>query len=160
MKGYISRVQTLRASDSTVQQVDPYGALRFTDTDACCTLRKTNVLNSALRGYDAWITGRKRHQAATRSGMTYFDRDDATGLVKINPLIDWKPARIAAHLQTHKLPRHPLVAKGYPSLGCAPCTSPVKEGEDERAGRWRGVEKVECGIHFENGKMVRQGKAA
>jgi len=143
----LTNVQVIRASDRTVEAVDPYGALRFSDPDACCDLRKTQPLNAALRGHDAWITGRKRHQARTRQGLDYFDLDDQTARIKINPLIDWKPARIAAHLDTHKLPRHPLVAKGYPSIGCAPCTTRVANGEDPRAGRWRGIVKTECGLH-------------
>ena len=151
----LTNVQVLRVADSTLEKRDPYGALRFSDQDACCDLRKTQVLNSALGGYDAWITGRKRHQSQTREGLRYFDLDEGTGLIKINPLIDWTPNRIAAHLRTHDLPRHPLVAKGYPSIGCAPCTSAVKEGEDIRAGRWRGTEKSECGLH---GAHLSQGE--
>lgn len=142
----LTNVQVIRAPDNAVKAVDPYGALRFSDPDACCDLRKTQVLNNALEGYDAWITGRKRHQADTRHGLPYFDLDEAAR-IKINPLIDWKPARIAAHLDTHALPRHPLVAQGYPSIGCAPCTTRVAEGEDLRAGRWRGQGKTECGLH-------------
>lgn len=143
----LTNVQIVHVSDHTIQAQDPYGALRFSDPDACCNLRKTDVLNTALCGYDAWITGRKRHQAQSRQGLHYFDADADTGRIKINPLIDWKPARIAAHLERHNLPRHPLVAKGYPSIGCAPCTSPIQHGEDIRAGRWRGTEKTECGLH-------------
>lgn len=143
----LTNVQVIRASKHTVDAVDPYGALRFSNPDACCDLRKTQPLNDALQGYDAWITGRKRHQAQTREGLHYFDLDEGTARIKINPLIDWKPARIAAHLNTHNLPRHPLVAKGYPSIGCAPCTTRVAQGEDARAGRWRGLGKTECGLH-------------
>lgn len=146
----LTNVQVIRADNRTVEAVDPYGALRLTNPDACCHLRKTEPLNAALEGYDAWITGRKRHQAQTRAGLQYFDLDEGTR-IKINPLIDWKPARIAAHLDTHNLPRHPLVRKGYPSIGCAPCTTRVGEGEDNRAGRWRGLEKTECGLHGSNG---------
>ncbi|MFP7673276.1 phosphoadenylyl-sulfate reductase [Marivita sp. S0852] len=144
----LSNVQTIRASERTLETHDPYGALHLSNPDACCTLRKTNVLNAALAGYDAWITGRKRHQAKTRENLRYFELDAQTGRIKINPLIDWKPARIAAHLNTHNLPRHPLVTKGYPSIGCAPCTAPVSQGEDIRAGRWPGMEKTECGLHI------------
>ena len=143
----LTNVKVLRASKRTVEAVDPYSALRFSNPDACCALRKTQPLNDALSGYDAWITGRKRHQAQTRQGLHYFDLDEGTARIKINPLIDWKPARIAAHLDTHKLPRHPLVARGYPSIGCAPCTTRVAQGEDPRAGRWRNSEKTECGLH-------------
>ncbi|MCR9110389.1 phosphoadenylyl-sulfate reductase [Marivita sp. XM-24bin2] len=147
----LTNVQVIRAAKRTVEAVDPYGALRFSNPDACCDLRKTQPLNDALQGYDAWITGRKRHQAQTRQGLHYFDLDAGTARIKINPLIDWKPARIAAHLDIHKLPRHPLVAKGYPSIGCAPCTTRVAKGEDPRAGRWRGLGKTECGLHSNTG---------
>jgi phosphoadenosine phosphosulfate reductase len=143
----LTNVQVIRAKARTVDAVDPYGALRFSDPDACCTLRKTQPLNDALEGYDAWITGRKRHQARTRQDLGYFDLDDGSSRIKINPLIDWKPARLKAHLDTHSLPRHPLLAKGYPSIGCAPCTTRVAHGEDPRAGRWRGIGKTECGLH-------------
>lgn len=146
----LTNVQMIRAADRTVDAVDPYGALRHSDPDACCDLRKTQPLDIALKGYDAWITGRKRHQAQTRARLGYFDLDHGTR-IKINPLIDWKPSRIAAHFDTHKLPRHPLVARGYPSIGCAPCTTRVNQGEDNRAGRWRGLEKTECGLHRSNG---------
>jgi phosphoadenosine phosphosulfate reductase len=153
----LTNVQVIRAPKRTVDAIDPYGALRFSNPDACCDLRKTQPLNEALTGYDAWITGRKRHQAQTRQGLHYFDLDAGTARIKINPLIDWKPARIAAHLDTHNLPRHPLVARGYPSIGCAPCTSPVTMGEDIRAGRWRGTDKTECGLHLtamQNGTRI------
>ena len=147
----LTNVQVICASKRTVDAVDPYNALRFSNPDACCDLRKTQPLNDALQGYDAWITGRKRHQAQTRQGLHYFDLDEGTARIKINPLIDWKPARIAAHLDTHDLPRHPLVARGYPSIGCAPCTTRVALGEDPRAGRWRGSGKTECGLHTSKG---------
>ena len=143
----LTNVQVIRAADRTVEAVDPYGALRFSDADACCALRKAQPLNAALQGHDAWITGRKRHQAQTRHDLHYFDLDDGSSRIKINPLIDWKPARLKAHLDTHALPRHPLVARGYPSIGCAPCTTRVTQGEDPRAGRWRGLSKTECGLH-------------
>jgi phosphoadenosine phosphosulfate reductase len=143
----LTNVQTIRADAATLDAADPYGALRLKAPDACCDLRKTQVLNAALGGYDAWITGRKRHQAATRSGLDYFDLDETNGKIKINPLIDWKPTRIAAHLDRFALPRHPLVAQGFKSIGCQPCTTRVSDNEDPRAGRWRGLEKTECGLH-------------
>lgn len=143
----LTNVQTVRADQAVLDVADPYGALRLKDPDACCDLRKTRVLNAALDGYDAWITGRKRHQAATRSGLNYFDLDEATGRIKINPLIDWKPARLSAHIDRFDLPRHPLVAQGFKSIGCKPCTTRVADDEDPRAGRWRGLEKTECGLH-------------
>lgn len=155
----LTNVQVIRAKPQTIDAVDPYGALRFSNPDACCDLRKTRPLNDALEGYDAWITGRKRHQAQTRQGLHYFDLDEGTARIKINPLVDWKPARIAAHLNTHNLPRHPLVAKGYPSIGCAPCTTRVAQGEDARAGRWRGQGKTECGLHGSSNTPTPKGEA-
>ena len=115
------------------------------DPDACCALRKVEPLAAALAGCDAWITGRKRFQSATRAALPLFEADGAH--VKVNPLAAWGMADVVAYLDKHDLPRHPLVAKGYPSIGCIPCTSPVKPGEDPRAGRWRGRAKTECGIH-------------
>jgi len=106
-------------------------------------------LAKALAGFDATITGRKGFQSSTRANLPRFEIDtsDAQGRLKINPLIDWSPEVIAAYVVQHDLPQHPLVAEGYPSIGCSPCTSKVATGEDPRAGRWRGWEKVECGIH-------------
>jgi phosphoadenosine phosphosulfate reductase len=119
------------------------------DPDGCCEIRKVVPLAKALRDYDATITGRKGFQAATRAGLPRFelDKSDAAGRLKVNPLIDWDAARIAAWFAEHDLPAHPLVAEGYPSIGCAPCTSKVAPGEDPRSGRWRGWDKTECGIH-------------
>jgi len=119
------------------------------DPDGCCEIRKVKPLAKALEGYDASITGRKAFQAATRSSLPRFEIDttDAQGRLKINPLIDWAPEDIAAYMAEHDLPAHPLVAKGYPSIGCSPCTSKVAPGEDPRSGRWKGWDKTECGIH-------------
>jgi phosphoadenosine phosphosulfate reductase len=113
--------------------------------DRCCQLRKVLPLARALEGYGAWISGRKRFQAHTRKSLPLFEADGAR--IKINPLAHWSAPEIAAYLQAHRLPAHPLAAKGYLSIGCIPCTSPVKPGEDARAGRWRGRGKIECGLH-------------
>ncbi|MCT2560177.1 phosphoadenylyl-sulfate reductase [Tsuneonella sp. YG55] len=119
------------------------------DPDGCCEIRKVRPLAKALSGFDASITGRKAFQSQTRANLPRFelDRSDASGRLKINPLIDWDAARIAAYVAEHDLPAHPLVARGYPSIGCSPCTSKVAPGEDPRAGRWKGWDKTECGIH-------------
>ena len=151
----LRNVQVIRAED--IAEKDPYGALRFSDTDACCHLRKTVPLQNALSGYDGWITGRKRFQSGSRAALDFFEVDDGTGRIKVNPLAHWAPEDVRAYMDENRLPRHPLVARGYPSIGCAPCTSPVAPGEDPRAGRWRGSAKQECGIHFVNGRLVRQG---
>lgn len=150
-------MRIIRAADLDVGRQDPDGTLHQFDTDACCTLRKTIPLENALNGFDGWITGRKRFQSGTRAALDFFEVEDGTGRIKVNPLAKWAPEDIKNYMEENRLPRHPLVAKGYPSIGCAPCTSPVKEGEDPRAGRWRGQDKTECGIHFVNGKMVRKG---
>jgi phosphoadenosine phosphosulfate reductase len=133
---------------------DPDNTLHQFNTDACCALRKTEPLERALSSYDAWITGRKRYQGATRAAVDFFEAEGDIR-IKVNPLAHWDRADLEEYMVNNRLPRHPLVAKGYPSIGCAPCTSPVLPGEDPRAGRWRNSEKVECGIHFINGRAVR-----
>ncbi|MCI5038916.1 MAG: phosphoadenylyl-sulfate reductase [Donghicola eburneus] len=153
-------MRVIRAAESEIARNDPDGTLHQFSTDACCTLRKTVPLENALKGFDGWITGRKRFQAGTRAALDFFEVEEGTGRIKVNPLAKWAPEDIKNYMEENRLPRHPLVAKGYPSIGCAPCTSPVKEGEDPRAGRWRGQDKTECGIHFVNGKMVRKGENA
>ncbi len=119
------------------------------DPDGCCEIRKVKPLARALADYDATITGRKAFQAATRANLPRFeiDKSDVQGRLKINPLIDWSAEDLAGYIAEHDLPAHPLVAEGYPSIGCSPCTSKVAEGEDPRSGRWRGWDKTECGIH-------------
>jgi phosphoadenosine phosphosulfate reductase len=115
------------------------------DPDGCCEIRKTAPLAKALDGFDAWISGRKAFQASTRAALPRFEIKD--GRLKVNPIADWTKAVLDAWFAANDLPRHPLEAQGYLSIGCAPCTSIVAPGEDPRAGRWRGWNKVECGIH-------------
>jgi len=115
------------------------------DPDGCCALRKVEPLRRALAPFDAWVSGRKGFQAGTRLALPRFEEDE--GRLKLNPLADWDKAALDAYFAAHDLPRHPLEAQGYLSIGCAPCTSRVQPGEDPRAGRWRGWDKVECGIH-------------
>ena len=119
------------------------------DPDGCCEIRKVKPLEKALVNYDASFTGRKAFQAATRANLPRFEIDtsDAQRRLKINPLIDWGASQIEAYFIQHDLPRHPLIAQGYPSIGCSPCTSQVSPGEDPRSGRWKGWDKTECGIH-------------
>ncbi len=104
-------------------------------------------LARALDGYDAWITGRKSFQTATRSRVPLFEAEGDR--VKVNPLVGWSATDLLDYIRAADLPPHPLVAKGFPSIGCLPCTSRVAPGEDPRAGRWRGRAKTECGIHTE-----------
>ena len=119
------------------------------DPDGCCEIRKVEPLARTLAGFDVTVTGRKGFQAATRAGLPRFeiDRSDAAGRLKINPLANWSKDELDAYVAAHDLPPHPLVAQGYPSIGCSPCTSKVAAGEDARSGRWKGWDKVECGIH-------------
>jgi phosphoadenosine phosphosulfate reductase len=136
--------------DSAALAARDESGLRWSyDPDGCCDLRKVQPLARALVDLDATITGRKGFQSATRAGLPRFeiDRSDAQGRLKINPLADWNSEILSAYFAEHDLPVHPLVAEGYPSIGCSPCTSRVAPGEDPRSGRWRGWDKTECGIH-------------
>lgn len=147
-------IRTIRAHPGKVAFEDPDGTLHQFNTDACCAVRKIEPLERALADFDGWITGRKRYQGATRDQVEFFEAEGDTR-IKVNPLAHWGREDLEEYMIENRLPRHPLVAKGYPSIGCAPCTSPVKPGEDPRAGRWRGSQKTECGIHFIDGKPVR-----
>jgi len=142
-------MRNLTPEPATLADKDESGLRWSYDPDGCCDIRKVLPLAAELAGFDASITGRKAFQAETRKNLPRFEIDtsDAIGRLKINPLADWSPEQIAAYMEEHNLPPHPLVAKGYPSIGCSPCTSMVAEGEDPRSGRWRGWDKVECGIH-------------
>ncbi|MEN9409211.1 MAG: hypothetical protein RL216_1185 [Pseudomonadota bacterium] len=150
-------IRTIRAHPAKVAFEDPDGTLHQFNTDACCAVRKVEPLERALAEFDGWITGRKRYQGATRDQVEFFEAEGETR-IKVNPLAHWGREDLEEYMVENRLPRHPLVAKGYPSIGCAPCTSPVKPGEDPRAGRWRGSQKTECGIHFIDGKPVRTVK--
>ncbi|MXO51287.1 phosphoadenylyl-sulfate reductase [Erythrobacter gaetbuli] len=132
-----------------LQSRDETGLRWSYDPDGCCELRKVRPLEKALARFDASLTGRKAFQSSTRANLPRFEVDtsDAQGRLKVNPLIDWKAEDIAAYMSVHELPRHPLVERGFPSIGCSPCTRAVAPGEDPRAGRWSGWDKVECGIH-------------
>jgi phosphoadenosine phosphosulfate reductase len=145
--------ERLGLTDLRVFRPDPFrlGArdatgLRWSyDPDGCCEIRKVEPLARALAPFEAWISGRKGFQAGTRQALPRFEADH--GRLKINPLADWSKDELNAYFTEHDLPRHPLEAQGYLSIGCASCTSKVQPGEDPRAGRWRGWDKVECGIH-------------
>lgn len=125
---------------------DPDGMLHRHDTDACCAIRKVEPMARAVESFRAWLTGRKRFQSATREKLPVFE---AVGeRIRINPLAAWTTADLAAYMRAHDLRENPLVAYGYLSIGCFPCTEPVKPGEDARSGRWAGQAKTECGIHL------------
>jgi phosphoadenosine phosphosulfate reductase len=125
---------------------DPDGALWHFDPDACCALRKIEPMLAALAGVDALISGRKRYHGALRRFIPRIEAVD--GVIKIDPIADWSQERVTAEFTLRALPRHPLEAQGYASIGCMSCTVPTRPGEDPRAGRWAGQGKTECGIHL------------
>jgi phosphoadenosine phosphosulfate reductase len=141
----LTNLLSIEPSAVGVAARDPDGRLWERNGDQCCHLRKVEPLGRALSGYVAWITGRKRFHGGERTRLAPFE--PSGGRIKINPLVEWTPARIAEAFHERRLPVHPLLARGYLSIGCAPCTQPVAEGDDVRAGRWAGTEKTECGIH-------------
>ena len=153
-KLHLCDVRTIRANPARVNFEDPDGTLHQFNTDACCAVRKVEPLERALSKFDGWITGRKRFQNQDREALQFFE-NEGDHRIKVNPLAHWGREDLEEYMVENRLPRHPLVAKGYPSIGCTPCTSPVKPGEDPRAGRWRNSAKTECGIHFIDGKAVR-----
>ena len=141
----LTDVRDVRPDPEEVATIDPRGDLNRRDTDACCDLRKVRPLDRALSGFDAWVTGRKQFHGGARVALPAFEHVGSH--YKVNPLVRWTRADVDAYVARHDLPPHPLVAQGFPSIGCWPCTQPVADGDDVRAGRWRGQAKTECGIH-------------
>jgi phosphoadenosine phosphosulfate reductase len=141
----LTGVRNVTPDSATIAEKDGTGLRWSYDPDGCCEIRKVIPLKAALAPFDAQFTGRKAFQSSTRAALPRFEIEE--GRLKVNPLADWDKARIEAYMAEHDLPTHPLVEQGYLSIGCAPCTSVVKPGEDPRSGRWRGWDKVECGIH-------------
>jgi len=151
----LTNVRALKPDPKDVARFDPRGDLWETDPDSCCHIRKTEPLDIELEGFGGWVTGRKRYQTKERGVLPHFEltSDDR---IKVNPLAYFSDADVNAYKVAHGLPEHPLFDKGYKSIGCAPCTTIVAEGEDARAGRWRGLDKKECGIHFDfNGAIAK-----
>ena len=143
----LTNVRSRRPNAFALETLDPQKLLYQRDPDACCALRKKNVLKKALTPFRAWISGRKRFQTFERRDMKLFEYDNDMR-IKINPLADWTQADVDQYFERHGLPRHPLWRKGYKSIGCAPCTAPADRNGDARAGRWGGCGKTECGIHL------------
>ena len=139
------------ASSLTLEeQARQYGErLWEKDPNLCCRLRKIEPLKEALKGLDAWITGIRREQSPTRANAKMVEWDKNFGLVKVNPLVRWRTKDVWDYIMENRVPYNPLHDRNYPSIGCEPCTRPVKPGEDLRAGRWAGFEKKECGLHGE-----------
>ncbi|HLJ69874.1 MAG TPA: phosphoadenylyl-sulfate reductase [Roseiarcus sp.] len=142
----LTNVIVATPNEAVLAKEDPEKFLFADDPDRCCDIRKVLPLAEALEGYEAWITGRKSFQSVTRATLPLFEAEGER--VKVNPLVGWSAGDILDYIKRAGLPPHPLVAKGYPSIGCLPCTTPVRPGEDGRAGRWRGRGKIECGIHI------------
>ena len=151
----LTNVRTILPDADKLAAADPHKALWMTDADACCHIRKTEPLEPVTEMFGGWVTGRKRYQTRERGVLPHFEltSDDR---IKVNPLAYFSDADVAEYRKTHNLPEHPLYPRGYKSIGCAPCTSIVAEGEDPRAGRWRGLNKKECGIHYDfNGAIAK-----
>lgn len=146
------RVVDLRGETTPDEQAATHGPhLYERDPALCCELNKVRPLDRALARHDLWMTGLRRGSASTRARVPVVeDHRTAEGheLIKVNPVAGWTHERARAYLEEHGLPHHPLYDLGYASIGCAPCTRALFPGEDERAGRWAGVDKVECGIHL------------
>ena len=141
-------VRVVRPRADALARYDPAGNLWSREPDLCCHLRKTEPLEEALEGFVAWITGRKRFQAGLRSRLPLIEGESSSGRIKLNPLALWSAEDVERYRILRNLPQHPLVERGYRSIGCSTCTRPVRAGETPRAGRWRGLDKTECGIHL------------
>ena len=139
--------QTIGIDPLSEKRYDDAGGLHRVDPDRCCAVRKVQVLKRALRPYGGWISGQKQFHSTERARLERVEWDELYSMWKFNPLADWSADRIATYQAEHRLPPHPLVSEGYPSIGCEPCTSRVAGGEELRAGRWRGQDKLECGLH-------------
>lgn len=143
----LTDVRTIKPDEARLASEDPDSFLWQSATNRCCAIRKVEPLARALGGFDAWFNGRKRYQATTREALPTVEADGPR--VKFSPLSTWGRDEIQDYFTRHGLPRHPMEAQGFPSIGCMPCTSRVLPGESARAGRWRGQGKTECGIHTE-----------
>jgi len=149
----LSNVRAIAPDETDRLATDPKNTLWRTDTDACCALRKVRPLEPALKGFNAWITGRKRFHGGARMSMPVFEL--AEGRFKVNPMANWTQEDVQDYFKNRQLPRHPLVAQGYPSIGCWPCTKPAQDPSDIRSGRWVGQDKTECGLHVDKNERPR-----
>jgi phosphoadenosine phosphosulfate reductase len=142
----LTDLRVVKPLESALAKTDPDGLLHRSDPDACCAIRKVEPMARAVEPFRAWLTGRKRFQSDTRRALPVFE---AVGpRIRINPLAGWGTGELAAYMRAHDLRENPLVAYGYLSIGCLPCTEPARPGEDARSGRWAGRAKTECGIHL------------
>lgn len=142
-------IRAVRPRETVDEQATSEGpALWGSDPDRCCDLRKTQPLRATLRDFDAWVSAIRRDQTPDRADSPVVGWDGKFGLIKVNPLVRWTFEDVRTHIADNDVPYNPLHDKGYPSIGCWPCTTAVIAGEDLRAGRWRGREKTECGLHL------------
>lgn len=142
----LTDIRVVTPDAAALERIDPAGRLHETNTDACCDVRKVEPMARGVEPFAAWFTGRKRFQAATRAALPVFEAVGSR--IRINPLAHWTTADQAQYMRAHALRENPLVAYGYLSIGCFPCTQPVQPGDDARSGRWAGHAKTECGIHL------------
>ena len=146
---------------AVAQYVTQHGLNAFYDSvemrKECCRIRKVEPLNRALAGNKAWVTGQRRAQSTTRNELNVQEDDAAHAMTKFNPLADWSEEDVWHYIRSHGVPYNPLHDKGFPSIGCEPCTRAIQPGEDVRAGRWwwENPESKECGLHVVDGKLVR-----
>lgn len=142
----LSDIRIVAPDEAALDRIDPAGDLHKSNTDACCDVRKVEPMARGVSPFDAWFTGRKRFQASTRAALPVFE--GVGPRLRINPLARWTTHDLADYMRAHDLRENPLVAYGYLSIGCFPCTQIVQPGQDARSGRWAGQAKVECGIHL------------
>jgi len=142
------RIRTILPLLTVAEQDERYGAkLHDRSPDQCCAMRKVEPLNRALQDHEAWVTGMRREDAPTRTDIALVGWDDTRQMLKVNPLAAWQQDDVDRYVEENEVFLNPLRQEGYTSIGCAPCTRPVAEGEDPRAGRWSGTNKIECGLH-------------
>jgi phosphoadenosine phosphosulfate reductase len=155
---YETRDRLVARYDLKLQSFRPIDApdrLWETDPDRCCHIRKVEPLERALAPYRAWITGIRREQASTRAAAQKIEWSERYGVWKVQPIVDWDAKRAQAYIHVNEIPYNPLHDRGYPSIGCVPCTRAVAAGDDERSGRWTGSNKLECGIHI-NAPLIKE----
>lgn len=163
MKRYGMHYEVLFPSTSDVEEMEgTQGPNLFYESienrKKCCSVRKVKPLGRILSTLDVWITGLRKEQAVTRGNIGKVERDEANGLIKVNPLADWSEKDVWDYIKKHDVPYNKLHDQGYPSIGCAPCTRAVRAGEDLRAGRWwwETPEQKECGLHIVDGRLARR----
>ena len=158
MRRYRLPVEVLRPEMTVEEQVERYGEqMRTCTPNLCCQIRKIEPLQKALNRYDAWMTGIRRDQTPQRAATRVVAWEERYGAAKIAPMPHWTEAQVWDYVRAHDVLVNPLLHQGYKSIGCEPQTRPVHPDEDPRAGRWSGIDKTECGIHFEDGQVSRAG---